>query len=284
MKFYKMHGAGNDYVMLDGFKQRVSRPGPLARRMCRRRFGVGSDGLILMLPSRGADVRMRMFNPDGSEAQMCGNGIRCLGKLARDLDHVSTESFTVETKAGTKTLRFLGAGKRTADFEVGMGVPVLEPARIPVRGRGKRCLGRRLAVGDWELTVNCVSMGNPHCVVFLDDLDCEGDLEGFPVTTLGPQIEHHRLFPQRTNVEFVQVVSRDRIAVRTWERGAGETLACGTGASASVVAGILSDRLDRCVAVEVPGGELRVRWPPEDEVYLAGPAETVFEGEWPGGD
>jgi len=278
MNFVKMHGAGNDYVVIDGFQERVKRPRPLARRICDRRFGVGSDGFILLLPSGRADLRMRMFNPDGSEAEMCGNGIRCLGKLAYDRRYVTATEFTVETKAGPKRLRLLASRGRRARLEVGMGQPGLESGRG--LGSGGRCLGESLRVGGRTLTVHCVSVGNPHCVMFLDELDFAGDLAECPVGELGPQVEGHPFFPERTNVEFVQVVSPRRIRLRTWERGAGETLACGTGASAAVVGGILSGRLSRAVAVEVLGGRLRVRWPKGGEVYLAGPAETVFEGRW----
>ena len=283
MNFVKMHGAGNDYVVIDGFRERLTRPGGLARRMCDRRRGVGADGLILLLPSARAEVRMRMFNPDGSEAEMCGNGIRCLGKLAHERDYVKAARFTVETKAGLREVRLLRGGGPRARLEVGMGEPVLDRAAIPVaRGRGS-CLGERLRVGRWELTVSCLSLGNPHCVVFIEGLDWPGGLADFPVGELGPQVENHPFFPRRTNVEFVEVASRRRIRMRTWERGAGETLACGTGASAAAVAGVLAGRLDRAVTVEVLGGRLRVRWPEGGEVYLAGPAETVFEGRWPGG-
>lgn len=283
VNFVKMHGAGNDYILIDGFRDRPARPGPLARRMCDRRWGVGADGLILLLPSTRAAVGMRMFNPDGSEAEMCGNGIRCLGKLAHERGYVETAGFTVETKAGLREVRLVRAGGLRATLEVGMGEPVLERSAIPVaRGEGP-CLGERLRVGRWELTVSCLSMGNPHCVVFIDGLDRSGGLDDFPVGELGPKVENHPFFPRRTNVEFVEVVSRRRIRMRTWERGAGETLACGTGASAAVAAGVLAGRLDRRVTVEVLGGRLRVRWPEGGQVYLSGPAETVFEGRWPGG-
>jgi len=282
VKFVKMQGAGNDYVVIDGYQEHVARPGPLAGRICDRRFGVGGDGLILLLPSSRADLRMRMFNPDGSEAEMCGNGIRCLGKLAYERGYVQTKQFTVETKAGVKDLRLIRSTGPRAQLEAGMGQPVLDRAAIPAgRGQGP-CLGQRLRVGGWNLTVNCVSMGNPHCVIFLDCLSSAGRLADFPVGELGPQVENHRFFPKRTNVEFVEVVSRRRIRIRTWERGVGETLACGTGASAAVVVGILGKRLSRNVTVEVLGGRLRVRWPAGGQVYLAGPAETVFEGQWPG--
>jgi len=277
-----MHGAGNDYVVIDGCREQVGRPGSLARRMCDRRFGVGSDGLIVLLPSSEADLRMRMFNPDGSEAEMCGNGIRCLGKLAHDRGHVKGKEFTVETKAGVKRLRLIRSGGRRARLEVGMGQPVLDAQAIPLaEGRGP-CLGAGLRVGKWDLRVSCLSMGNPHCVVFTEGLGWPGGLEGFPVAELGPKVENHPFFPQRINVEFVEVVSPRCLRLRTWERGVGETLACGTGASAAVVAGILGKRLSRRVTVEVLGGRLVVRWPRGGEVYLAGPAETVFEGCWPG--
>ena len=280
MNFVKMHGAGNDYVVIDGFQERAGRPGPLARRMCDRRFGVGSDGLILILPSSRADLRMRMFNPDGTEAEMCGNGIRCLGKLAYERGYVKAKKFTVETKAGVRRLRLIRGAGRRAQLEVGMGEPVLDRGAIPVAGGRGRCLGEVLSVGDREVTVNCLSMGNPHCVIFLDDLSADEGLTDFPVGELGPQVENHSFFPQRTNVEFVEVFSPRRIRLRTWERGAGETQACGTGAAAAVVAGVLAKGLSRRVTVEVLGGRLGVRWPRGGEVYLAGPAETVFEGRW----
>jgi diaminopimelate epimerase len=291
MKFVKMHGAGNDYVVIDAWEEAVPRPGALARRMCHRRFGVGADGLILLLPpakrkaggTGQADLRMRMFNPDGSEAEMCGNGIRCLGKLACDLGRVRTREFRVETKAGVRLLRLLRARGRTAWLEVTMGKPVLERAAIPVaRGEGP-CLGERLRVAGWDLAVHCLSVGNPHCVIFLRDLGWERPLAEFPVGDVGPQVERHPFFPQRTNVEFVEVASPARIRLRTCERGAGETLACGTGAVAAAAAGMLRGWLKRKVVVEVLGGRLQVRWPEGREAFLTGPAETVFRGEWLGG-
>jgi diaminopimelate epimerase len=291
MKFVKMHGAGNDYVVIDALRQAVPRPGALARRMCDRRFGIGADGLILLLPPAKrrageggpADLRMRMFNPDGSEAQMCGNGIRCLGKLACDLGRVRSREFRVETKAGVRVLRLLRTRGRTTWFEVAMGEPILERTAIPVaRGKGP-CLGERLRIGRWNLSVHCLSMGNPHCVIFLRDLRWRRPLAEFPVTDLGPRVEHHPFFPERTNVEFVEVASPAHIRLRTWERGAGETLACGTGAVAAAVAGMLRGWVDRKVAVEVLGGRLQVRWPEGGEACLAGPAETVATGEWLGG-
>jgi diaminopimelate epimerase len=291
MKFVKMHGAGNDYVVIDALRQAVPRPAALARQLCARRFGVGSDGLILLLPPAKrrageggpADLRMRMFNPDGSEAQMCGNGIRCLGKLAYDLGRVSGREFRVQTKAGIRRLRLLRMRGRTAWLEVAMGKPILKRAAIPVaRGKGP-CLGERLRVGRRDLVVHCLSLGNPHCVIFLRDLRWRRSLAEFPVADLGPQVERHPFFPQRTNVEFVEVASPGHIRLRTWERGAGETLACGTGAVAAAVAGMLRGWLNREVVVEVLGGRLRVRWPEGGEAYLSGPAQTVARGEWLGG-
>ena len=288
MKFVKMHGAGNDYVVIDAWRKAVPRPGALARRMCDRRFGVGSDGLILLLPpvkrraggAGRADLRMRMFNPDGSEAQMCGNGIRCLGKLAYDLGRVKGREFRVETKAGLRRLRLLRTRGRIAWLEVAMGEPILERSAIPVAGGEGPCLGERLRVGRWNLTVHCLSVGNPHCVIFTRNLRWRRPLAEFPVTDLGPQVERHPFFPQRTNVEFVEVASPAHIRVRTWERGAGETLACGTGAVAAAVAGMLRGWLERKVVVEVLGGRLQVRWPEGGEAYLTGPARTVATGEW----
>jgi diaminopimelate epimerase len=213
---------------------------------------------------------------------MCGNGIRCLGKLAYDLGRVRSREFRVETKAGVRRLRLLRTSGCTAWLEVAMGKPILEHAAIPVAGGKGPCLGKRLRVGRWDLTVDCLSLGNPHCAIFLRDLRWRRALAEFPVTDLGPQVERHPFFPERTNVEFVEVASRARIRLRTWERGAGETLACGTGAVAAAVAGMLRGWLNRKVVVEVLGGRLQVRWPEGDEAYLTGPAQTVARGEWLG--
>jgi diaminopimelate epimerase len=303
VQFTKMHGAGNDYIYVDGFREHVADPPAVARAVSDRHFGVGGDGLILILPSTVADVRMRMFNADGSEAEMCGNGVRCVAKYAYDHGLARTNPMRVETRAGVKTLDLRLEDGRVAEVEVEMGAPRLAPAEVPVRLDGPQVVDRRVVFGDgmrkgdtphfgeapvgppgagneecplFALAVTCVSMGNPHCVIFVDDV------ETAPVTRLGPLIERAEIFPERTNVEFVSVVSRTAVEQRTWERGSGETLACGTGASAVLVAGVLTGRTEREIAVRLRGGTLRLRWPEGGPVFLAGNAVEVFSGDWPG--
>ena len=281
MDFAKMHGLGNDYVVVDGFREKLDEqalPG-IARRLCDRHFGIGSDGLILVLPSRVANVRMRMFNPDGSEAEMCGNGIRCFGKFVHDREISRENPLSVETLAGVKTLKLSIEGGLVVSSRVDMGQPRLRRGEIPMSdpprgtaGRTEQVIGEPIKVGAKRFEATCVSMGNPHCVIFVDDVD------HFPVESIGPIIEHHRLFPQRTNVEFVQVLNAKEIRVRVWERGAGITPACGTGACASVVASSLNDRTDRKVTVHLPGGDLHVEWLGDGRVMMTGPAEEVFTG------
>ena len=275
MKFTKMHGAGNDYIFVDGFSQAVGDPAALARRMSDRHFGVGADGLILILPSTVAHCRMRIFNADGSEAQMCGNGIRCLAKYVYERGLARYNPLAVETLAGIKTLNLRLAGERVAEVEVDMGPPRLVPHEIPVRLEGDRVVERGVQIAGQHLTITCLSMGNPHCVIFVPEVDQA------PVGTLGPQVEEAPLFPERTNVEFVEVVSRVEIRQRTWERGSGETLACGTGASAALVAGVLTGRTERSITSHLRGGSLRLRWPEGGGVHLAGEAVEVFTGHWP---
>jgi len=277
MKFTKMHGAGNDYVYINGFEEQVADPAALARAVSDRHFGIGSDGLILILPSQLADVRMRMFNADGSEAEMCGNGVRCVAKYAYDHGLVKTTGITVETGAGVLPLQLnLDASGRVATVRVNMGRPRLAPGEVPVvgLGDGERVVEQLLQVLDRTFAVTCVSMGNPHCVIFVDDL------ETFPVATYGPAIENHPAFPQRINVEFVQVLSPGEVRQRTWERGAGETLACGTGASAVTVAGVLTGRTEGELVNHLLGGDLAMAWSGEGEVFMTGPAAEVFTGEY----
>jgi len=277
MKFTKMHGAGNDYVYINAFEEQVDDPAVLARAVSDRHFGVGSDGLILILPSKLADVRMRMFNADGSEAEMCGNGVRCVAKYAYDYGLVKGTAITVETGAGVLPLQLnLDPAGRVATVRVNMGSPRLAPAEIPVvgLGDGARVVEEPLQVLDRTFLVTCVSMGNPHCVIFVDAV------ETFPVASYGPAIENHPVFPQRINVEFVQVLSRGEVRQRTWERGAGETLACGTGASAVTVAGVLTGRTDGTVVNHLLGGDLAMEWRGEGEVFMTGPAAEVFTGEY----
>ncbi len=279
LPFTKMQGCGNDYVYVDGFHHDVDDPPALARAISDRRFGVGSDGLILVLPSERADVRMRMWNADGSESEMCGNGLRCVAKFAYERGLAPRRPrLTAETGAGVLALDLDVRDGRVEAVTVDMGEPVLECARIPVAGplagAGRPVVDEPLAVGDRTLRVTCVSMGNPHCVTFVDDA------KAFPVERYGPLIENHPAFPRRTNAEFVQVVSRGEVVQRTWERGAGETWACGTGASAVCVAGALTGRTDRRVLVHLLGGDLRIEWREDGHVLKTGPAVAVFDGVW----
>lgn len=276
MKFTKMHGAGNDYVYVDGFAEKVANPAELARALSDRHCGVGGDGLILILPSALADIRMRIFNADGSEAEMCGNGLRCVAKYAYDHGLVSALAITVETGAGLLPVEmFLAATGRVDRVRVNMGKPRLTRAEIPMTGvPDEAVIDRELAVLDRTFRINCVSMGNPHCVIFVDDL------KDFPVATYGPAIEHSPLFPRRTNVEFVQVLSPGEVRQRTWERGAGETLACGTGAAAVTVVGLLTGRTGTLLLDHLAGGDLEMSWDGHGEVFMTGPAAEVFTGEY----
>ncbi|MBS3763650.1 MAG: diaminopimelate epimerase [Planctomycetes bacterium] len=277
MHFTKMHGIGNDYVFMNAFEQSIEAPSDLARKMARRHFGIGSDGLILIGPSEKADVEMRIFNADGSEAEMCGNGIRCVGKYVYDRGVCEKETFRVETKAGVRTIELLTEDGRAVGATVNMGEPGLTRAEIPMSGSPEeRAVGIDLLVGHRRLEVTCVSMGNPHCIVPVEQI------EGFPWKELGPMVENHEVFPERTNVHFVQTESPGEVTMATWERGSGVTLACGTGASAVCVAMNLLDQTDRKILAHLPGGDLELVWSADDKcVYMTGPAEEVFEGEWP---
>jgi diaminopimelate epimerase len=275
LPFTKMQGCGNDYVYVDGFHHRVDDPEGLARAISDRRFGVGSDGLILVLPSDRADVRMRMWNADGSESEMCGNGVRCVAKFAYERGLAPRRPrMTAETGAGVLDLDLRVENGAVEAVTVDMGAPRLDRADVPMSGPPGRVVDEPLAVLDRTLRVTCLSMGNPHCVVFVDDVTT------FPVERYGPAVERHPAFPRRTNAEFVQVLSRGEVIQRTWERGAGETWACGTGASAVAVAGVLTGRTDRSVLVHLRGGDLRIEWPEGGSVKKTGPAVTVYEGVW----
>ncbi len=276
MRFAKMHGAGNDYVYVNGFSETVTDPARLAVEVSDRHFGIGSDGLILILPSQSADVRMRMFNADGSEAEMCGNGIRCVAKYAYDHGLVERREISVETAAGTLSLQlFANERNRVERVRVNMGRPRLTRGEIPMTGDPDgQVVNAELQVLDRTFHITCVSMGNPHCVIFVDNVD------EFPVEKYGPAIEHHPLFPNRTNVEFVEIVSAAEVRQRTWERGAGETLACGTGAAAVTVAGVLNGRTERRLRNHLLGGELAMEFAEDGHVYMTGPAVQVFEGEY----
>jgi diaminopimelate epimerase len=277
MRFTKMHGAGNDYVYVDCFAEPVPDDLPgLARRISDRRFGVGGDGLILILPSERADARMQMFNADGSQAEMCGNGIRCVAKYVYDHGICRREALRVETAAGVLPLDVEVQGGRVRRVRVDMGEPILEPERIPTTLPGPPVADAELVVAGRTLRVTSLSMGNPHCVIFVEQAG--DDL----VLGLGPQIETDVHFPARVNVEFVEVCSRGEVRQRTWERGSGETWACGTGACAVCVAGVLTGRTDRRLVNHLRGGDLELDWnPTDDHVYMTGPAVEVFQGQWP---
>jgi len=277
--FVKMHGCGNDYVYIDCRERTLEEPEKLARRVSDRHFGVGSDGLILILPSQRAAYRMRMFNADGSEAEMCGNGIRCFAKYLYDRGLLGEAEARIETGAGVLRVEiFPGPDAKTERVRVNMGQPRLTRAEIPMDGApDSQAVDQELAIevphqGTVALRFTAVSMGNPHAVVYVDEVDT------CPVDVYGPLVENHRLFPKRINTEFVEVVDRDEVKMRVWERGAGETLACGTGASAVAVAGVLNGKADRRVVVHLLGGDLELEWADDGCIYLTGPADEVFEG------
>jgi diaminopimelate epimerase len=269
-----MHGAGNDYVYVNCFEETVSDPVALARQVSNRNFGIGSDGLILIMPSEVADVRMRMFNSDGSESEMCGNGIRCVAKYAFDHGLVDQKVITVETGAGILNLMlFTNEADQVERVRVNMGRPRLTRGEIPMTGSPEeQVINTELKVLDRTFHITCVSMGNPHCVIFVDNV------AEFPLAKYGPAIENHPMFPNRTNVEFVEVISPTEIRQRTWERGAGETLACGTGSSAVTVAGVLNERTERHLLNHLLGGDLEMEWAEDGSVFMTGPAVQVFEG------
>ena len=274
MKFTKMNGCGNDYVYINGFVENVENPKELAKKVSDRHFGIGSDGLIFIVPSDKADFCMRMFNADGSEGEMCGNGIRCVAKYVYDQKMTDKTEISIETKAGIKYLDLTVEDGKVTKVKVDMGEPILEPKKIPVRSEKKRVVNEPIAVAERTWNMTCVSMGNPHAVVFVEDT---GSLE---IEKYGPLFENHELFPNRTNTEFVQVLNRNEINMRVWERGSGETLACGTGTCASVVACILNDFTDEKVLVHLLGGDLEIEYEKTtNHVFMTGPAETVFEGE-----
>ena len=274
LKFTKMQGLGNDYVYMDAIHQEIRNVSSLAKAISNRHWGVGSDGLILINKSDVADFKMQMFNPDGSESEMCGNGIRCVGKFVYDKGLTNKTDIKIETLAGVKNLKLKVQNRKVKMITVDMGEPILEATKIPVRSDKTLVRGMKIKVLDKELVATCVSMGNPHAVILLEDID-KLDIEEY-----GREIECNSIFPNRTNVEFIKVEDRTHIKMRVWERGTGETLACGTGACSSVVAGILNDVIDRNVIVKLLGGNLQIEWKKEDNhVYMTGPAVTVFEGD-----
>lgn len=278
MMFFKMQGLGNDYVYIDCIngKEPIDIKN-LTNRLSNRHFGVGSDGLILLCKSKVADLKMRMFNSDGSEAQMCGNGIRCVAKLAYELGLICEEITTIETLSGIKTLKLNIVKGKVKTVEVDMGAPILEATKIPVSSSAKiedKKVNAEVKVKNKKIELTCVSMGNPHAVTFVNDI------KNFKVAEYGPILENADIFPEKANIEFVEVVDKNNIKMRVWERGSGETLACGTGACSSVVASSLNGYTDRKVNVQLLGGNLEIEWKPNNHVHMTGPAVTVFKGEW----
>lgn len=274
MKFTKMHGCGNDYVYVNCLEQRIENPEKVAIYVSDRHFGIGSDGLILICPSEVADFRMAMYNADGSEGAMCGNGVRCIAKYVYDYGLTDQTSISIETKGGIKYLDLTVKDGKVVLVRVNMGTPILTPAQVPVKLGDDSCIGERIDVAGEEYLITCVSMGNPHAVTFVENT------AEFPLEKIGPEFEHHPVFPDRVNTEFVQVLNRKEVNMRVWERGSGETLACGTGTCATVVACVLNEKTEDEITVHVLGGDILVHYDRENEVvWMTGPAETVFEGE-----
>jgi diaminopimelate epimerase len=282
MKFTKMHGIGNDYIYVNGFAETVADPARLAPKISDRHFGIGADGLILILPSQKANVRMRMFNADGSEAEMCGNGIRCVAKYAFDHGLSRSNPMRVETGNGVLSLELQTQSGKVTQATVNMGQPILKLPDIPVDREAVTALNNphqfSFAVGTQTISpATFVSMGNPHVVIFVDDV------QRIDLPQIGPLVEHFKAFPKRINAHWVQAKSPNEVIMRTWERGSGITLACGTGACAVCVAGALTGRTERKILAHLPGGDLNLEWREKDNcVYMTGPAEEVFSGDWPG--
>ena len=274
MRFTKMHGLGNDYIYINCLKECPKDPPNLAKRLSDRHFGIGSDGLVLIMQSGIADFRMRMFNPDGSEAEMCGNAIRCVGKYLYDNGLEDRKRISVETLAGIRLLDLSPENGKVLSVRVDMGEPVTKPEDIPVNSAKDVFLSESVTVKGRSFRVTCISMGNPHAVSYVDDA------AGFPLEVFGPAMETNELYPRRINSEFVEIIDRKTLKMRVWERGTGETMACGTGACAATVASVLNGLCDRKVTVKLLGGDLTVEWDESDRhVYMTGPAVKVFDGE-----
>ena len=274
LHFTKMHGTGNDYVYINLFEEKVEDPGALSVRISDRHFGIGSDGLILIAPSEEADCRMIMYNADGSEGEMCGNGIRCVAKYAYEHGIAKDTLITIETKSGIKTLELTVEDGIVTYVQVNMGRAILKPEEIPVAAKGDTFVSKPIVVDGREYLATCVSMGNPHCVIFMSGID-ELDLE-----KIGPKFENHELFPNRINTEFVEVLNEHTIKMRVWERGSGETISCGTGTCASTVAAVLNGHCKQGeeIEIQIRGGKLYDTYLENGEVLMKGPATTVFEG------
>lgn len=274
MKFTKMQGLGNDYVYVNCFKETIENPPEMAKKVSNRNFGIGSDGLIMINPSDVADFEMEMYNADGSRSEMCGNGIRCVGKYVYDYGLTEKEHISVETLAGIKYLDLTVEDGKVKLVKVDMGNPELVPANIPIVADGDRVIDEPINVNGTEYRMTGVSMGNPHAVVYVEDV------KGLDIEKIGPAFENHERFPNRVNTEFVKVLDQNTVEMRVWERGSGETMACGTGACAVAVACILNGFTEDKVTVKLLGGDLQIEWDKEaDKVYMTGPAEVSFDGE-----
>lgn len=274
MEFTKMHGIGNDYIYFNCMEKEIENPEELSLKLSDRHFGVGGDGIVLILPSKVADFRMRMFNADGSEGKMCGNASRCIGKYVFEKGLTDKDVVTLETLAGIKTLNLTIEDSKVIEVEVNMGEAILNPKDIPVNINKDKIVNETITVDNKEYDITCVSMGNPHCIVYMDNID---DLE---IDKIGPKFENHELFPERINTEFLEVIDKNTIKMRVWERGSGETYACGTGACAATVASVLNNycNIDEEVTVKLIGGDLKIKYLSNGLVYMTGPAEFVFEG------
>lgn len=274
MKFTKMHGCGNDYVYVDCTNEMIENPSEVSKYVSDRHFGIGSDGLILICSSETADFRMAMYNADGSEGAMCGNGIRCVAKYVYDKGLTDKENISIETKSGIKELELTVEDGKVSLVKVNMGAPILKAKDIPVDVDTEKCIDSDINVDGKDYKITCVSMGNPHAVTFIDE-----DVKTFPIEKIGPKFENHPMFPDRVNTEFVQVLNRHEVNMRVWERGSGETLACGTGTCATVVACVLNGLTDDEVTVHLLGGDLFIKYDREnDTVWMTGPAVIAFEG------
>ena len=275
MKFTKMEGCGNDYVYVNGFEEKIDNPNEVAIAVSDRHFGIGSDGLIIINPSEVADFKMCMYNADGSEGKMCGNGIRCVAKYVYDFNLTDKDVITVETLSGIKTLKLNVENGKVKTVRVNMGAPILECDKVPVKYDDEKMINKPVKVDGKTFNITCVSMGNPHAVTFINDTD------NLKIEKIGPKFENNEIFPDKVNTEFIQIIDKKTVKMRVWERGSGETFACGTGACASVVASVLNRLTENKVTVKLLGGELEIEYnQDENTVYMTGPARVVFTGEY----
>ena len=275
MKFTKMHGAGNDYIYVNGFEEKIKDRSAFSIKVSDRHFGIGSDGLIVIDPSDKADFKMDMYNADGSQGKMCGNGIRCVAKFVYDNGMTDKDEVAIETLSGIKFIKLKTENGKAVAATVNMGKPILKAGEIPTKFEGDTVVSQKLSIGENDYSVTCVSMGNPHCILYVDDV------QPLNLEKIGPSFENHPMFPERINTEFIHIVSETEMDMRVWERGSGETLACGTGACASVVASVLNGycKKDTEIKVNLLGGTLFIKWTESGEVYMTGPASTVCTGE-----